>query len=91
MSEIALIAGENGGDYGQVYGLFNAAFSAGLLVGPFWGGYVIERAGWSVLVGSLAGLAGLSAILVGIWTGGRISLAEMKMLLRRGSGGNATE
>jgi MFS family permease len=82
MSEIAHIAGENGGDYGQVYGLFNVAFSAGFLVGPLWGGYVIERAGWSALVGSLAGLAGLSAIPVGIWTGERISLPNVKMVRR---------
>jgi len=65
MSEIALIAGEHGGAYGQAYGLFNVAFSGGFLVGPLWGGYVTERAGWGVMVGSLAGLAGVSVILSG--------------------------
>jgi MFS family permease len=72
MSEIALIAGEHGsGNYGQAYGLFNVAFSAGFLVGPLWGGYITQKAGWDIMVGSLAGLAGACAIPVAIWTGGR--------------------
>ena len=78
MSEIALIAGEHGGAYGQAYGLFNVAFSGGFLVGPLWGGYVTERAGWGVMVGSLAGLAGVSVIPVAIWTGGWISWRDMR-------------
>jgi MFS family permease len=78
MSEIALIAGEHGGAYGQAYGLFNVAFSGGFMVGPLWGGYVTERAGWGVMVGSLAGLAGVSVIPVAIWTGGWISWRDMR-------------
>jgi MFS family permease len=78
MSEIALIAGEHGGAYGQAYGLFNVAFSGGFLVGPLWGGYVTEKAGWGIMVGSLAGLAGVSAIPVAIWTGGWISWRDMR-------------
>lgn len=89
MSEIALVAGEHGGAYGQAYGLFNVAFSGGFLIGPLWGGYVTEKAGWSIMVGSLAGLAGVSAIPVAIWTGGRISLRDMRRhfanAVRRGS------
>lgn len=77
MSEVALIANEYGGDYGQAYGLYNIAFSAGFLVGPLWGGYVTQRAGWNVMVGSLAGLAAVSAIPVAIWTGGWISWRNM--------------
>jgi MFS family permease len=79
MSEIALIAGEHGaGNYGQAYGLFNVAFSAGFMVGPLWGGYVNEKAGWGIMVGSLAGLAGVSVIPVAIWTGGWISWRDMR-------------
>ena len=89
MSEIALVAGEHGGAYGQAYGLFNVAFSGGFLIGPLWGGYVTEKAGWSIMVGSLAGLAGVSTIPVAIWTGGRISLRDMRRhfanAVRRGS------
>jgi MFS family permease len=71
MSEIALVAGQHGsGNYGQAYGLFNVAFSSGFLIGPLWGGYVTEKAGWNIMVGSLAGLAGASAIPVFIWSGG---------------------
>jgi MFS family permease len=79
MSEVALIAGEHGsGNYGQAYGLFNVAFSGGFLVGPLWGGYVTEKAGWNVMVGSLAGLAGVSAIPVAIWTGGWMNWRDLK-------------
>ena len=79
MSEVALIAGEHGGvAYGQAYGLFNMAFSAGFMVGPLWGGYVTEKAGWGIMVGSLAGLAGTSAIPVAIWTGGWIHWRDMR-------------
>jgi MFS family permease len=79
MSEIALIAGEHGsGNYGQAYGLFNVAFSAGFVVGPLWGGYVTESAGWNVMVGSLAGLVGACVFPVAIWTGGRLDLKAFK-------------
>jgi MFS family permease len=78
MSEVALIAGEHGaGAYGQAYGLFNVAFSGGFLVGPLWGGFITEKAGWGIMVGSLAGLAGVSAIPVAIWTGGWIHWRDM--------------
>lgn len=79
MSEVAVVAGEHGASaYGQAYGLFNMAFSAGFLVGPLWGGYITEKAGWDVMVGSLAGLAAVSAIPVAIWTGGWTSWRDMK-------------
>ena len=81
MSEVALIANERGGEYGQAYGLYNISFSSGFLVGPLWGGYITQRAGWNVMVGSLAGLAGVSAIPVAIWTGGWISWRNMGSLL----------
>lgn len=78
MSEVALIAGEHGsGNYGQAYGLFNVAFSGGFMIGPLWGGYVTQDVGWNVMVGSLAGLAGVSVIPVAIWTGGRIKFRDM--------------
>jgi MFS family permease len=79
MLEIALVAGKHGcGAYGQAYGLFNIAYSGGVLVGPLWGGYVTQRAGWNVMVGSLAGLVSVSAIPVAIWTGGWMNWRDMK-------------
>jgi MFS family permease len=78
MSEIALIAGEHGCEaYGQAYGLFNVAFSGGFLVGPLWGGYITQKAGWDIMVASLAALTGVSCIPVAIWTGGWISWKDM--------------
>jgi len=83
MSEVALVVREGGsGEYGQAYGLFNVAFSGGFMVGPLWGGYITQYAGWNVMVGSLAGLVGFSVIPVAIWTGGRIKFREMRAHFR---------
>lgn len=37
------------GSYGQGYGLFNTAWSAGNTFGPIWAGYMYERHGWKAL------------------------------------------
>ncbi|KAM0721146.1 hypothetical protein Q7P37_003433 [Cladosporium fusiforme] len=37
------------GSYGQGYGLFNTAWSAGNTLGPLWAGYMYERHGWKAL------------------------------------------
>jgi MFS family permease len=60
------------GAYAQAYGLFNLSFALGALVGPLWGGFVREAAGWSTLTWSLGLLSGVSAIPTAIWCGGAI-------------------
>jgi hypothetical protein len=39
---------------------------------------VTQKAGWNVMVGSLAGLAAVSMIPVAIWTGGQVSWRDVK-------------
>jgi MFS family permease len=63
------IFGERGA-YAQAYALFNVAFAAGTLVGPIWGGFVNQKAGWGVLTLSLGLLTAVSSVPVAIWTGG---------------------
>ena len=50
------------------YGLFNTAFAGGLLVGPLWGGFVMQAVGWGTMgwtLGVLALAGGTVAALVG--------------------------
>ena len=46
------------------------SFSGGFLVGPIWGGFLTERAGWAVMVSSLGGIAAASAVVVLLFVGG---------------------
>jgi MFS family permease len=48
------------------YGIGNCAFAVGTLVGPVWGGMVVEHAGWGTMgwsLGLLCGITTLPAIL----------------------------
>ncbi len=58
----------------QGFGLFNAAFALGTLVGPLWAGFVIQSAGWGAMGWSLGLLSGVAAVTSLVWTGGRIRL-----------------
>jgi len=59
------------GAYAQAYALFNVSFAGGTLVGPIWGGFVVQRSGWGVMSLSLGVLCAVSAVPALIWTGGR--------------------
>ena len=63
------IYGEKGA-YAQAYGLFNGMWSAGLMVGPLWSGYVKERAGWGTMAWTLGVLGAVSAVPTLLWIGG---------------------
>lgn len=58
----------------QGFGLFNAAFALGTLIGPLWAGFVVQKAGWGTMGWSLGLLSGVAAVATLIWTGGRIKL-----------------
>lgn len=70
----------NPGDFGkrgaaaQGFGLFNAAFALGALVGPLWSGFVVQNVGWATMGWSFGLLSGVAAIATFCWTGGRITL-----------------
>jgi MFS family permease len=65
------VFGKNGA-YAQAYGLFNLSFALGALVGPLWGAFIKDAAGWSTLTWTLGLLSGISAIPTAIWCGGAI-------------------
>jgi MFS family permease len=60
------------GAYAQAFGLNNMTWAAGMVVGPLWGGFIFQNAGWGVMSWSLALLAAVSAIPSAIWVGGSI-------------------
>ncbi len=60
------------GAYAQAYGLFNCAFAGGMLVGPLWAGFVVEKSDWGIMSLSLGLLAVVSAVPALLFTNGWI-------------------
>jgi MFS family permease len=59
-----------GGAMALSYGILNAAFAAGSIVGPFFAGFIRQSAGWSTMAWALALLTGVSGIPVLLFLGG---------------------
>ena len=51
------------------YGFQNCAFAAGTLIGPLWGGMMVEYLGWGTMGWSLGLLCGLSVMPIGFVLG----------------------
>lgn len=60
------------GAYAQAYGIYNCAFSGGMMLGPLWGGFVVNSAGWGTMTWSLAVISAVSIVPAVLWTGGWI-------------------
>lgn len=65
------VFGERGA-YAQAYGIWNCAFAGGALIGPLWGGFVRDKAGWSTMCWSLGVLSAVCVVPAALWTGGWI-------------------
>lgn len=78
-----------GASIAQAYALFNMAWAAGNTVGPFWGGLIMDKAGWDAVAWSLGLLAGVSAVPTLLWCGGWIfdSARDRKVGSKYGSNG----
>ncbi|KAI1634847.1 major facilitator superfamily domain-containing protein [Biscogniauxia mediterranea] len=63
------IFGENG-VYGLAYGVTTMAFALGGVIGPIWGGYVVEAAGWGTTGWTFALWSATAAVVVALWVGG---------------------
>lgn len=61
------------GGYGQSYGIFNVAWSAGTLLGPFWSAGVKSAAGWKTMTWTLGLLCAVSSIPIILFSGGMIT------------------
>jgi MFS family permease len=73
-----------GGAYAQTYGLYFCWFAGGLLVGPIWAGFVVQRAGWGTMTWSLGLLSGVTVIPTLIFTGGLITRSKTERGENRG-------
>ncbi|KAK9452280.1 major facilitator superfamily domain-containing protein [Limtongia smithiae] len=59
-----------GGGYAQAFGLFNFAYSAGSVIGPLEGGFVVDSSGWNTMTWSLGVIAGVTAVPALLFTSG---------------------
>lgn len=59
-----------GGAMALAYGVLNAAYAAGSVVGPFFAGFVRDSAGWGTMTWALALLTGVSGVPVFLFVGG---------------------
>ena len=58
------------GAYATAFGLSNTAFAGGMLVGPLWGGFVKQQAGWGTMGWTIALLSFITAIPAFVFVGG---------------------
>jgi len=63
------------GAMAQAYGLFNVVFAAGTSLGPVWGGYVQDSAGWGTMAWSLGLLSAVTSVPMFIWAGGPLNFS----------------
>uniref|UniRef100_A0A060SZU6 ARAD1C11352p n=1 Tax=Blastobotrys adeninivorans TaxID=409370 RepID=A0A060SZU6_BLAAD len=75
-----------GKGFGQVYGLFNVAFSLGSMVGPFQAGAVVNGAGWGMMTLSIGIITLVTLIPTIMFTGGSIFRIRKDALARREQG-----
>jgi MFS family permease len=64
------------GAYAQAYGIYNCAFSGGLVLGPLWGGFLVRGAGWGTMAWSLGVLSAFTVLPATLWTGGWIGRGQ---------------
>lgn len=70
------------GAYAMAYGLFNVAFAGGMLVGPLWGGLVVQGTGWGTMCWTLAVLGIVGAVVAELWVGGWVGKSGKEMDVR---------
>lgn len=66
-----------GGGTAQGYALLNMAFGIGSLIGPLWGGFLIDSLGWRIMCLSFVLLNGLSVGVIVLFSGGGINFSRM--------------
>ena len=59
-----------GGAMALAYGLLNAAWAAGSIIGPFFAGFIRDDAGWSTMTWALSILTGVTGVPVLLLLGG---------------------
>ena len=68
-----------GGGTAQGYAFLNMAFGFGSLIGPLWGGFLIDSLGWRIMCLSFVLLNGLSVGIMVLFSGEGINSTSMAM------------
>ncbi|KAL9127392.1 MAG: hypothetical protein Q9217_003726 [Psora testacea] len=50
------------GAVGESFGLYSMAYATGILLGPMWAGFIVDKAGWGTMGWTLGLLGGVTAI-----------------------------
>ncbi|KAK2785629.1 hypothetical protein FQN53_007562 [Emmonsiellopsis sp. PD_33] len=79
--------GAEKGAYAQAFAWGNLMYALGLIVGPLWGGYMVEGKGWGVFTLALGVWCGASAVPAAIWTEGSIFKKIAKGKVDQAEGG----
>lgn len=74
--------GENG-PYAQLYAINSMVFCLGLSVGPLAAGLLKDSIGYGDMNAVLAGISGVTAVICGIWLGGKPTKQSTKNQARR--------
>lgn len=61
-----------GGAMALAYGILNAAYAAGSIVGPFFAGFIRDSAGWGTMTWALGLITGVTGIPVLLFVDGPI-------------------
>ncbi|KAK9243960.1 major facilitator superfamily domain-containing protein [Lipomyces tetrasporus] len=80
-----------GGAYGQAFGLFNLAYSAGSVFGPLEAGFVSEADGWGTATWTLGLISFVSAIPAILFTGGFLFKKGASIAIDAGEGSERTQ
>ncbi|KAJ8098687.1 major facilitator superfamily domain-containing protein [Lipomyces tetrasporus] len=80
-----------GGAYGQAFGLFNLAYSAGSVFGPLEAGFVSEADGWGTATWTLGLISFVSAIPAILFTGGFLFKKRASIAIDAGEGSERTQ
>ena len=72
------------GAVGQSFGLYSMSYATGILLGPIWAGFVVDKAGWPTMGWTLGLLAGVTAISMS-WIGDRWLNVVAEQTSRRSS------
>ncbi|PYH96639.1 MFS transporter [Aspergillus ellipticus CBS 707.79] len=67
-----------GGAMALSYGILNTAYAAGMIVGPFFAGFIRQSAGWATMTWALALLTGVSGFPILFFLGGFVFKKEPK-------------
>ncbi|OAP53874.1 hypothetical protein AYL99_11896 [Fonsecaea erecta] len=66
------------GPIAQAYALYSFSLAGGLLVGPLWGGLIMELGGWKTMTWTLSLLSGVTVGPTIFFTGGRLRMADIR-------------